>query len=87
MCDTACINHWVSKVLTDTPVFFCKAMKLAVMGINTEKVIDTKLVELSVKQRDNSTIEPFKFSPDVKEYMIVGADVININAFKKHIRT
>ena len=58
-------------------------LKLTVKGINTEEVVDTKLVELIVTPSDNQAFEPFKLSPYVKEYLYVGANVINIKALQK----
>ena len=59
------------------------ALKLTVKGINTEEVVDTKLVELIVAPRDNQAFEPFKVSPYVQEDLNVGADVINIKALQE----
>ena len=59
------------------------ALKLTVKSINTEEVVDTKLVELAVKPRKNQAFEPFKVSSYVKEDLNVGADVINIKALQE----
>ena len=59
------------------------ALKLTNKGINTEEVVDTKLVELIVTPRDNQAFEPFKVSIYVKEDLNVGADVINIKALQE----
>ena len=59
------------------------ALKLTVKGINTEEVVDTKLVELIVTPRDNQAFETFKISPYVKEDLNVGADVINVKALQE----
>ena len=59
------------------------ALKLTVKCINTEEVVDTKLVELIVTQRDNQVIEPFKIRLYVKEDLNVGADVIIIKALQE----
>ena len=58
-------------------------VKLTVKGMNTEEVVDTKLVELIVTPRDNHAFEPFKVNPYVKEDLNVGANFINIKALQK----
>ena len=83
LCDTACSNSWVSNDLANRLGLQGTAMKLTVKGINTEEVVDTKLVQLIVTPRDNQAVEPFKVSPYVKEDLIVGADVINIKALQE----
>ena len=56
----ACINSWVSNNLANELGLHGTALKLTVKGINTEEVKDTKLVELTVKTRENQAFEPFK---------------------------
>ena len=83
LCDTACSNSWVSNYLANRLGLHGRALKLTVKGINTEEVVDTKLVELIVTPRDNQAFEPFKVSPYVKEDSNVGADIINIKALQE----
>ena len=59
------------------------ALKLTVKGINTEEVVDTKLVELTVTPRDNQAFELSKVSPYVKEDLNAGADEIKIKALQE----
>ena len=59
------------------------ALKLTVKVINTEEIVDNKLVELFVTPRDNQPFVPFKISPYVKEDLNVGADIINIKALQE----
>ena len=80
LCDTACSNSWVSNDLANRLGLQVTALQLKVKVINTEEVVDTKLVERIVTPRDNQALEPFKVSPCVKEDLNVGADVINIKA-------
>ena len=80
LCDTACSNSWVSHDLAIRLGLHVTALKLTVKGINTEEVVDIKLVELNVTPRDNQAFEPFKVGPYVKEDLNVGADVINNKA-------
>ena len=62
-CDTASSNSWVSNDLANRLCLRGTALKLTVKVINTEKVVDTKLVELTVTSRNNQAFEPFKISP------------------------
>ena len=80
LCNTACGNSLVSNDLANRLGLHGTALKLPIRGINTEEVVDTKLVELTVTPRDNQALEPFKVSTYVKEDLNVGADVINIKA-------
>ena len=83
LCDTACSPSWVSNDLANRLGLHGTALKLTVKRINTEEVVDTKLVELTVTPRDNQAFESFKISPYVKEDLNVGADVINIKALQE----
>ena len=65
------------------PHFSTRLCKSCLKGINTEEVVDTKLVELIVTPRDNQAFEPFKVSPYIKEDLNVGADVINVKALQE----
>ena len=85
LCVTACSNSLVSNSLLNRLVLHDKAMKITVKGINNGEVIDTKLVELTVKPHDNKSFEPFKASPHVKKNLNVGADITIIKHFKKDI--
>ena len=83
LCDTACSNSWLSNSVADRLGLHGKALKLRFRGINTEEVIDTKLIEQTVKPRENQAFEPFKVSTYVKANLNVVADVININALQE----
>ena len=83
LCDTACSNSWVSNDLANRLGSHETALKLTVKGINTEEVVDTKLVDLIVTPRDNQAFEPYKVIPYVMEDLNVGVDVINIKALQE----
>ena len=83
LCDTACNKSWLSNDLANRLGLHGTALKLTVKGINTDEVVDTKLIEVTVIARDNHAFEPFKVSPYVKEDLNVGADVVNIKALQK----
>ena len=79
-CDTACSNSWVSGSLADRLGLHGKALKLTVKGINTEEVVDTRIVEVTVKPREHQNFEPFTINLFVKENLNVGCDIINVQA-------
>ena len=54
-----------------------KALKLTVEGINTEKIVDTRIVELTVKLREHHDFEPPTINPLKKESLRGGgSDII-----------
>ena len=59
-----------------------KALKLTVKGINTE-VVDTRVVEVTVKPGEHQNFEPFTINPFVKERLNVGSDIINVQALQE----
>ena len=83
LCDTACSNSWVAGSLADRLGLHGKALKLTVKGINTEEVVDTRVVEVTVKPREHQHFEPFTVNPFVKESPNVGADIINVQALQE----
>ena len=83
LCDTACSNSWVAGSLADRLGLHGKALKLTVKGINTEEVVDTRVVEVTVKPREHQHFEPFTVKPFVKESLNVGSDIINVQALQE----
>ena len=83
LCDTACSNSWVAGSLADRLGLHGKALKLTVKGINTEEVVDTRVVEVTVKPREQQDFEPFTVNPFVKESLNVGSDIINVQALQE----
>ena len=81
-CDTACSNFWVAGSLADRLGLHGKALKLTVKGINNEEVIDTRVVEVTVKPREHQDFEPFTINPFVKESLNVGSDIINVHSLQ-----
>ena len=53
LCDTACSNSWVPGSLANRLGLHGKALKLTVKAINTEEVVDTRVVEVTVKPREH----------------------------------
>ena len=83
LCDTACSNSWVAGSLADRLGLHGKALKLTVKGINTEEVVDTRIVEVTVKPREHQDFEPFTINPFVKESLNVGSDIINVQTLQE----
>ena len=83
LCDKACSNSWVAGSLADRLGLHGKALKLTVKGINTEEVVETRIVEVTVKPREHQDFEPFTINPFVKESLNVGSDIINVQALQE----
>ena len=66
-CDTACSNTWVAGSIADRLGSPGKALKLTVKGINNEEVIDTTIVEVTVKPGEHQNFEPFTNNSFVEE--------------------
>ena len=60
-----------------------KALKLTAKGINTEKVVETGNVEVTVKPREHQDFEPFTINPFAKENLNVSSDIINVQALQE----
>ena len=82
LCDTACSNSWVAG-LADRLGLHAKAPKLTVKGFNTEEVVDTRVVEVSVKLWEHQDFQPFTINPFVKENLSVGSDINIVRALQK----
>ena len=83
LCDTACSNSWVAGSLTAGLGLHGKALKLTVRGINTEEVLDTRVVEVTVKPGEHQNFEPFTIISFVKESLNVDSDKINVQALQE----
>ena len=83
LCDTTCSNSWVACSLADRLGLHGNTLKLTVKGINTEEVVDTRVVEVTVKTRERQAFEPFIINPFVKESLNVGSDIINVQALQE----
>ena len=79
----ACSNSWVADSLADRLGLHGKALKLTVKGINIEEVVDTRVVEVTVKPREHQDFEPFTINPVVKESLNVGSDIINVQGLQE----
>ena len=83
LCDTACSNSWVSDSLTARLGLQGTALKLTVKGINTEELIDTKVVQLTVTPHKDRDFEDFNVRPYVRETLNVGSDIINVKSMQE----
>ena len=64
--DTACSNSWVADSLADRLDLHGKALRPTVKGFNTEKVVDTRVVEVTVKPRRHQDFESFTINSFLK---------------------
>ena len=83
LCDTACSNSWVSDSLAARLGLQCTALKLAVKGINTEELIDKKVVQLTVPPHKDQDFEAFIVRPYVRETLNVGSDITDVNSMQE----
>ena len=83
LCDTACSNSWVSDSLAARLGLQGTALKLTVKGINTEKLIDTKVVQLTVTPHKDQNFEPFTVRPYVRETLNVGSNIIDVKSMQE----
>ena len=83
LCDTACSNIWVAGSLAYRLGLHGKALKLTVKGLNTEEVVDTRVVKVTVKPREHQDFEQFTINPFVKESLNFGSDLINVQALQE----
>ena len=83
LCDTACSNSWVAVSFADRLGLHGKALKLTVKGIKTEEVVDTRVVEVTVKPREHQDFESFTIIPFVKASLNVGFYIINVQALQE----
>ena len=70
LCDTACSNSWVGGTLADRLGLHGKALMLTVKGITTEELVDTWVVEDTVKTREHQDFEPFTINAFVKKSLV-----------------
>ena len=83
LCDTACSNSWVSYSLAAKLGLQGTTLKLNVNVINTEELIDTKCVQLTVTPHKNQDFEAFTVPPYVKETSNVGSDIIDVKSMQE----
>ena len=83
LCDTACSNSWVSDSLAARLGLQGTALKLTVKGKNTEELIDTKVVQLTVTPHKDQDFEAFTVRPCVRETLNVGSDIIDVKSMQE----
>ena len=81
LCDTACSNSWVSDSLADRLGLQGTALNLTVKGINTEELIDTKVVQLTPHK--DQDLKKFTVRPYVRETLNVGSDIIDVKSMQE----
>ena len=59
------------------------ALKLTIKGINTEELIDTKVVQLTVTSHEDQDFDAFTVRPYVRELLNVGSDIIDVKSMQE----
>ena len=83
LCDTACSNSWVSDSLAARLGLQGTALKLTVKGINTQELIDTKVVQLTGTPHKDQDFEAFTVRTYVSETLNVGSDIIDVKSMQE----
>ena len=83
LCNIACSNSWLSDSLADRLGLQGTALKLTVKGINTEELINTKVVQLTVTHDKDQDFEAFTLRPYVRETLAVGSDIIDVKSIQE----
>ena len=83
LCDTACSNSWVSGSLADRIGLQGTALKLTVKAINTEELINTKVVQLTVTPYKGQDFEAFTVRPYVRETLNLGSDILDVKSMQE----
>ena len=83
LCDTAGSNSWVSDSLAARLGLQGISLKLTVKCINTEELIDTKVVQLNVTPNKDQDFEAFTERPYVRETLNVGSNIIDLKSMQE----
>ena len=67
LCNTACSNSWVSNSLAARLDLQGTALKLTVKDVNTEEIIDTNVIQLTVTPHKDQDFEAFTVRPYVRD--------------------
>ena len=82
LCDTACSNSWVSDSLAGRLGLQGNALKLTVKGINTEELMDTKVVQLTVRPHKFQDFEAFNVRSNVRGTLNASSDIIDMALYR-----
>ena len=83
LCDSACSHSWISSELADKLDVRGTPTKLTVHGINSNKVVDTQMVELKLTPvHSGGSCSSFTVKPYVRDQLTIGNDVIDVDELK-----
>ena len=83
LCDSACSHSWISSELASKLDVRGTPTKLTVHGINTNKVVDTQMVELKLTPvHSGGSCSSFIVKPYVRDQLSIGNDVIDVDDLK-----
>ena len=78
LCDGGCTHSWISEDLSNNLGLTGTPVQLTLSGINSESLISTTKVNVSVSSNTDDPPFSFDVSPYVKGSIDVGKDVINV---------
>ena len=81
--DTACSKSLVSNSLAARLGLQGTILKLTVKGINTEELIDTKVVQLTVTPQKVQDFEDFTVRPYLRETLNEGSNIIDVKSMQE----
>ena len=83
LCDSACSHSWISSELARKLDVHGTPTKLTVHGINSNKVVDTQMVELKLTPvHSGGSCSSFTVKPYVRDQLTIGNDVIDVDDLK-----
>ena len=83
LCDSACSHSWISFELARKLDVRGSPTKLTVHGINSNKVVDTVMVELKLTPvHSGGSCSSFIVKPYVRDQLTIGNDVIDVDDLK-----
>ena len=83
LCDSACSHSWISSELADKLDVRGTPTKLTVHGINSNKIVDTPMVELKLTPvHSGGSCSSFTVKPYMRDELTIGNDVIDVDDLK-----
>ena len=83
LCDSACSHSWISSALARKLDVRGTPTKLTVHGINSNKVVDTQMVELKLTPvHSDGSCSSFTVKHYVRDQLTIGNDVIDLDDLK-----
>ena len=85
LCDSSCSHSWIAKDAAAEFKVTGSRMKLTVNGLNSTKIVEAEIVDLTVQSVEPFSYEPFSISSYVKNGIDIGNETLDLKALKdKH---